>query len=83
MTRGEVFAKAVAFATGKAESEVSTLLEEICAANPEATKGFDREMPDDEAQKQIDILKAEAPGMLLKLMRGAQDIARFESDTVH
>lgn len=83
MTKAEILIEVLSEVAGKPESFVRDLLADICAANPKIAKGFAVEVPDNEAQQQIEAMRAEGPGILLRLMRGAQDVAAHDSGTVH
>ena len=83
MTHGEIFAHALAHATGKPLKEALEEINALCAAHPKIASGFSKEMPDAEAQEQIKKMAAEGPGVLLKLMHGFRDVAQFESNSVH
>ncbi len=83
MTKAEILSKVLAQVTGKSEKEVGNLLADLCAANPKIAQGFSVDVPEAEAQDQISKMVAEGPSIMASLMRGYQDVARFESKTVH
>ena len=83
MTKAEILTHVLARVTGKPEADVKDLFDNICAANPKIANGFMVEVPEEQAQKDIEAMLAEGPGILLRLMQGAREVAAFESKTVH
>ena len=83
MTKAEILTHVLVRVTGKPEADVKDLFDNICAANPKIAKGFMVEVPEEQAQKDIEAMLAEGPGILLRLMQGAREVAAFESKTVH
>ncbi len=83
MTKAEILTHVLSRVTGKPEADVKDLFDNICAANPKIAKGFMVEVPEEQAQKDIEAMLAEGPGILLRLMQGAREVAAFESKTVH
>lgn len=83
MTKGEIFIRVLIRVTGKPEQDVRELLGAICAANPKIAAGFAPEVPEDEAQRQIEKMILEGPGIIQKLMKGAEEVSAFESKSVH
>lgn len=83
MTRGEILVQVLLKVMGKPESEVRDLFDNMCAANPVIAAGFAQEVPEEEARKQMDAMIAEGPGIMLKLLKGASDVSKFESGTFH
>lgn len=83
VTKAEIRTCVLSKATGKPESDVNELFEHICAANPKIVRGLMVEVPEEQAERNMEAMLAEGPGILARLMRGAQEVAAFESRTVH
>ena len=66
MTKAEILTHVLARVTGKPEADVKDLFDNICAANPKIAKGFMVEVPEEQAQKDLEAMLAEGPGILLR-----------------
>lgn len=69
MTKEDVFITIISEVSGKPESFVSEMLDNFRAANPGGK--WDDEIPEPEAEKLLNDLRAEGPGILNWLMEGA------------
>ena len=73
MTRTEIFTQILTEVSGKSRQEVSEMLVALRQANPAGK--WDEEIPDDETEKLLAELRAEAPEILSWLVDGGNRVA--------
>lgn len=78
MTREEIFIKILSEVSGKPKQEIAELLSNFRKANPGGK--WDDVIPDNEAEKLLNDLRSEAPGILAWLVKGAMEVARHEGN---
>jgi len=81
MTNRDILAKALLEVTGKTEKDGQEILDFPIASRLAKTKGLLIEVPDDEAQKQIEVMRSEGPSLLTKLMQGAFEFTHHDGKT--
>jgi hypothetical protein len=78
MTRKEIFIQILSEVSGKSKQEIAELLSTFRKANPGGE--WDEVIPDNEAEKLLNDLRGEAPGILAWLIKGAMEVARHEGN---
>ncbi|MBW1702823.1 MAG: hypothetical protein JRJ50_12030 [Deltaproteobacteria bacterium] len=81
MTYAKLFIQIISEVSGKPEQEIADLLSTFREAHPGGN--WDQVIPANEAEKLLNDLREEAPGILAWLVKGAMDVARHESSTIH
>jgi hypothetical protein len=77
MTYRDILAQTVSHSTGKSVAEASKIIDAFCLEKPEYAGKFDRKVPDEEAQKWLEDLRGEGPGIFQRLLM-ASDLVRDE-----
>ncbi len=81
MTKADVFIQIISEVTGAPRQEVSDLHSNIMKAHPD--QNWDKIIPDNEIDELFKGLRAEAPGILAWLMKGAMQVDSHESGSCH
>lgn len=77
MTNQEIFIQIISEVSGKSKQEIAELLSVFRKTNPGGE--WDKIIPDKDAEKLLNDLRAEAPGILAWLIKGAMDVAKHEA----
>ncbi|MFV0422277.1 hypothetical protein [Oleidesulfovibrio sp.] len=78
MTKRDILIHVLKDVTGKCPSSIGEILDFAIASNPQIAQGLMAEVPEDEAQEQIEAMKAEGPGILEYLLQGAERFKQHE-----
>lgn len=82
MNTRDIMITILAEVSGKAAGDIGRMIDVMCAAHPAARGRLEREVPDAEAEATLTQLRAEAPGILAWLERGAGQVEAMGSKTV-
>lgn len=78
MTYEEIFIQVLSEVSGKSKHEIAGLVSNLRKAKPGGK--WDEVIPDNEAEKLLNDLRSEAPGILAWLVKGAMEVGRPEGN---
>jgi hypothetical protein len=72
MTRADIFIRIISEVSGKPEREINDILKAFRQGHPGGK--WDDEIPDGETETLLNNLRAEAPGIFARLIKGADGV---------